>query len=668
VDARAGIGVTDEQQELVTSPKSFVPEHLVSPGAAPVRRLPIGAEPQLGGGVHFRLWAPRCREVVVEIEGLNPAALQPEIGGYFSLWSLPARAGMRYRFRLGRNGKALPDPASRFQPEGPHGPSEIVDPEDFAWTDGAWRGRAREQLVIYEMHVGTFTPDGSWESASRELPALAELGITCLEIMPVADFPGRFGWGYDGVNLFAPTRLYGRPMDFRRFVDRAHALGIAVILDVVYNHFGPDGNYLKLFSAAYFTDRYDNEWGEAINFDGPDSGPTREFFVANAGYWINEYHLDGLRLDATQAIFDRSEDHIIAAVARQVRSAGRGRSTFVVAENEPQHAKLARPAEHGGYGLDALWNDDFHHSAMVALTGHHEAYYSDYRGRPSEFVAAAKHGFLYQGQRYQWQRNARGTPTFDLPAESFVVFLQNHDQIANSGTGERCHALTSPGRLRAMTAYFLLMPGIPMLFQGQEFGASSPFFYFADHESGLSHDVREGRRRSLAQFPSLATSEMRAELADPGGIDTFRRSVIDLGERQRHASIYALHRDLLELRRTDPVLGQRPCRIDGAALTDEAWMLRFFSRSGADRLLIVNLGRDLLLGPAPEPLLAPIEGQAWRLLWSSEAPVYGGSGGPAQDAVGDWLISGQSAIVLTPGSSVTIPEAKNVFHLREANG
>jgi maltooligosyltrehalose trehalohydrolase len=218
VDARAGIGVTDEQQELVTSPKSFVPEHLVSPGAAPVRRLPIGAEPQLGGGVHFRLWAPRCREVVVEIEGLNPAALQPEIGGYFSLWSLPARAGMRYRFRLDRGERAFPDPASRFQPEGPHGPSEIVDPGDVAWTDDAWRGRTREQLVIYEMHVGTFTPDGSWEAASRELPVLAELGITCLEIMPVAEFPGRFGWGYDGVNLFAPTRLYGRPTDFRRLV------------------------------------------------------------------------------------------------------------------------------------------------------------------------------------------------------------------------------------------------------------------------------------------------------------------------------------------------------------------------------------------------------------------------------------------------------------------
>jgi maltooligosyltrehalose trehalohydrolase len=672
VDASVGVSLgvlpTKERQELATPPKPSVLKHLVSPKAAPVRPLPIGAEPQSDGGVHFRVWAPRCHEVVVEIEGLEPAALQPETDGYFSLRSLPARAGMRYRLRPDQGEAALPDPASRFQPEGPHGPSEIVDPRAFVWTDEAWHGRVREQLVIYEMHVGTFTPEGNWEGALRELPALAELGITCLEIMPVAEFPGRFGWGYDGVNLFAPTRLYGRPANFRRFVDRAHALGIAVILDVVYNHFGPDGNYLKLFSPAYFTDRHDNDWGEAINFDGLGSGPVREFFVANARCWIDEYHLDGLRLDATQAIFDQSEDHIIAAVARQVRSAGRGRVTFVVGENEPQHAKLARPAERGGYGLDALWNDDFHHSAMVALTGHHEAYYSDYRGRPREFVAAAKHGFLYQGQRYQWQRKARGTPTLDLPAECFVVFLQNHDQIANSGTGERCHALTSPGRLRAMTAYFLLMPGIPMLFQGQEFGASSPFFYFADHQTELSRDVREGRHRELAQFPNLATSEMRAELADPGDIDTFHRSVLDLGERQRHASIYALHRDLLKLRHSDPVLGQRPCRIDGAALTDEAWMLRFFSESGADRLLIVNLGRDHLLGPAPEPLLAPVEGQAWRLLWSSEAPAYGGSGGPAQDVAGDWLISGQSAIVLASGSSIAIPDTKKVFHLRKANG
>ncbi len=668
MDARPGCGLLKERWEPTAQTALADRKHPVSTAAAPVRRLPIGAEPQPGGGVHFRVWAPRCREVTLEIEGLEAAALQCGADGYFSLWSLPARAGMRYRFRLDRGDAALPDPASRFQPEGPHGPSAIVDPGNFAWTDTGWRGVAREQLVIYEMHVGTFTSDGNWEAASRELPALAELGITCLEIMPVAEFAGRFGWGYDGVDLFAPTRLYGRPIDFRRFVDRAHALGIAVILDVVYNHFGPDGNYLKLFSPAYCTDRYDNEWGEAVNFDGPDSGPVREFFVANAGYWIDEYHLDGLRLDATQAIFDRSEDHILAVIVRQVRSAGRGRVTFVVAENEPQHAMLARPFQRGGYGLDALWNDDFHHSAMVALTGRHEAYYSDYRGRPGEFIAAAKYGFLYQGQRYLWQSKARGTPTFDLPAECFVVFLQNHDQIANSGAGERAHALTSPGRLRAMTAYFLLMPGIPLLFQGQEFGASSPFLYFADHENELSHDVREGRRRSLAQFPSLATSEMLPELADPGDIDTFRRSMLDLGERQRHASIYALHRDLLELRRMDPVLGQRPCRIEGAVLADEAWMLRFFAQSGADRLLIINLGRDLLLGPMPEPLLAPVEGQVWRLIWSSEAPVYGGSGGPAQDAAGDWLISGQSAVVFAPNSSVTMPEAKKVSHLRKSNG
>ena len=580
---------------------------------APRRRLPIGAEALPEGGVHFRVWAPRHRELSIDIERLGSFALAAEPGGYFSGFVRDAGCGMRYRLRGDGGSEAWPDPASRFQPDGPHGPSEIIDASTFSWSDAGWRGRQRDELVIYEMHIGTFTPEGTWQTAQRELPALTELGITCLEVMPVADFPGRFGWGYDGVDLFAPTRLYGRPDDFRAFADQAHALGLAVILDVVYNHLGPDGNYLKQFSDSYFTDRYKNEWGEAVNFDGPDSGPVREFVLANARYWIEDFHLDGLRLDATQQMFDASEDHIIAAVAREVHNAGGRRSTIVIGEDERQEARLVRPAEHGGYGLDAVWNDDVHHSAMVALTGRREAYYSDYRGRPAEFVAAAKYGFLYQGQRYVWQKKARGTPALDLPPESFVGFLQNHDQIANSIAGERLHALTSPGRWRAMTAYLLLMPGVPMLFQGQEFAASSRFLYFADHRRGLDEAVRRGRREFLGQFPSMAAPEIGEQLADPGDEETFRRSTLNPAERQADAPAVALHRDLLILRRDDPVLNQRPAQVDGAVLGARAWLLRFFSEAG-DRLLIVNLGADLTLRPAPEPLLAPTDGPAWDIL------------------------------------------------------
>src|SRR5437764_10386254 len=421
-----------------------LPREAATPAAsAGRRRFPIGAEALPEGGVDFRVWAPRCRELTVEIENLRPIPLSAEAGGYFSTQVDEARPGMRYRFRAYKSDQTYPDPASHFQPEGPHGPSEVVDPRVFRWTDAEWRGRRRDELVIYEMHIGTFTPEGNWQAAQRELQVLAELGITCLELMPVADFPGSFGSGYDGVDLFAPTRLYGRPDDFRAFVDRAHALGLGVILDVVYNHLGPDGNYLKCFSESYFTDRYLNEWGEAVNFDGSDAGPVREFFVANAGYWIDEYHLDGLRLDATQQIFDASPEHILTAVANRVRERARGRGTIVVAENEPQDTRLVRPVSTGGLGLDSLWNDDFHHSAMVALTGRAEAYYSDTRGDPQEFISAAKHGYLYQGQHYHWQRQPRGTPAWGLPPAGFIDFLQNHDQVANSARGLRGHQPTT---------------------------------------------------------------------------------------------------------------------------------------------------------------------------------------------------------------------------------
>ncbi|HKH46704.1 MAG TPA: malto-oligosyltrehalose trehalohydrolase [Thermoanaerobaculia bacterium] len=621
------------------------------------RQLPIGAE-VVPEGVHFRVWAPRCKKVEIVFEGPSgdwpvALALKEENGGYFSGLAERAGAGALYRFRLDEGESLYPDPASRFQPEGPHGPSQVIDPSTYSWRDADWKGIRPQGQVLYEMHVGTFTPEGTWEAAARELPELARFGITTLEIMPVAEFPGDFGWGYDGVDLFAPTRLYGTPDDFRSFVDRAHEAGLGVILDVVYNHLGPDGNYLKQLSESYFTDRYENDWGEAINFDGEDAAPVREFYLANAGYWIEEFHLDGLRLDATQDVKDASEDHILAAVARRVREAGGARSTYLVAENEPQETRLIRPPGQGGYGIDVLWNDDWHHTAIVALTGRSEAYYTDYCGSPQELISAAKYGYLYQGQRYTWQEKRRGTPGLDLPGWAFVNYLQNHDQVANSARGERCHKLSSPGAFRALTALLLLGPATPMLFQGQEFCASSPFLYFADHNEELARAVRKGREEFLLQFPSVAQPETREQLPDPSARETFERSKLDLGEREKHAPCYAMHEDLLRLRREDPVFrAPQAGGIDGAVVGPQAFVLRFFAPEGeesGDRLLLVNLGQDLKLAPAPEPLLGPPEGGSWKVVWDSEQPKYGGSGAPpAEDEGGGWRLPGYAAVVLRP--------------------
>jgi maltooligosyltrehalose trehalohydrolase len=620
-----------------------------------VRRFPIGAEVTPEGGAHFRVWAPKTAELAVELcenprfepEATQAVELEREEQGYFSGYVARATPGLLYRFKLSDG--SFPDPASRFQPQGPHGPSQIVDPWLFRWTDEQWRGVPRRGQVIYELHIGTFTREGTWRAAQGQLPELARLGITVLEVMPVAEFPGRFGWGYDGVDLFAPTRLYGSPEEFRAFVDAAHGLGLGVILDVVYNHLGPDGNYLKHFSEDYFTDRHLCEWGEAINFDGPNSGPVREFFVTNAAYWVDEFHLDGLRLDATQQIFDASPNHILGVISRKVSQAARGRSSYLVAENEFQEALLARPFEQGGYGLDAMWNDDFHHSAMVALTGRSEAYYSDYRGTPQEFISAIKWGFLYQGQWFSWQKKRRGTPSFGLEPEQFVSFLQNHDQVANSLRGLRLGALTSPGRLRAMTALLLLGPGTPMLFQGQEFGATSPFLFFADHHPELAKLVAKGRGEFLKQFETVACAECDAYVSDAGAEETFLRSKLDLSEREKNAAIYRLHGDLLKLRREDSVFSQPHLRgVEGAVLGPEAFVLRFFGDNGDDRLLVVNLGVDLHFRPLPEPLLAPVEGGGWRLKWSSEEPPYGGCGTPALEKDGGWRILGHAAVVLAP--------------------
>jgi maltooligosyltrehalose trehalohydrolase len=376
---------------------------------------------------------------------------------------------------------------------------------------------------------------------------------------------------------------------------------------------------------------------------------VREFITANAGYWIDEFHMDGLRLDATQDIHDDSSEHVLVAIGRRVREAARGRRTVIVAENEPQHARLARPVAAGGYGLDALWNDDFHHSAMVALTGRREAYYSDYRGAPQEFVSAVKRGFLYQGQRYAWQQKARGTATDGLAPAALVAYLQNHDQIANSLRGLRAHALASPARNRALTALLLLAPWTPLLFQGQEFSASAPFLFFSDLSPELSGPVRSGRAEFLRQFKSLQSDRVLAHVPDPTSPETFDRCKLDLGERERHCEAYRLHCDLLRLRRTDPVFrAQRRGGVDGAVLGSTAFALRFTGEGGDERLLLVNLGGDETLSPAPEPLLAPPEGRAWALMWSSEAPEYGGGGTPAPDPDGAPHLPGESAVVMRP--------------------
>jgi maltooligosyltrehalose trehalohydrolase len=613
--------------------------------AAP-RRLPIGAE-LTEAGVHFRVWAPAWQRVtlVLETPARRDIALRAEGNGYHSLLVDNLDAGARYRYRLSDQVELHADPASRYQPEGPFGPSQVIDPEDTAWTDEAWRGITKpHEQVVYEMHVGTFTKEGSWTAAAAHLPFLVDVGITTIEMMPIHTFPGRRGWGYDGVNLFAPAYQYGTPEELREFIDRAHALGLAVILDVVYNHFGPAGNSHFVYAPEFKNPDLEGEWGDPINFSSPS---VREFFTANAAYWIGEYHFDGLRLDATQALVDNSTCHIVGDVVKAARAAARQRTIWLVGENEPQDVKLVRPLDEGGCGLDALWNDDFEHTARVALTGCTDGYFHDYPASPQAFVSALERGFLYQGQIYAWQRNTRGTPTRGLPPMRFVHFLENHDQVANTGAGERLLAQTDPASYRALTAVLLLGPQIPMLFQGQETGTRKPFRYFIDHDAELNTLVRHGRADFLRQFARLATPEAQAALPDPSAPSTFEDCILD-EPRDLDAPLVQLHRDLLALRRGYPgFTDQRDGTLRGAVLSPHAFCIRWW-HEGGDRLLVVNLGPTLRHTALPEPLLAPPEQHGWRVAWSSEHPRYGGYGTPEPFSRERFRIPARSAILFEP--------------------
>jgi maltooligosyltrehalose trehalohydrolase len=644
-----------EREIIETHNRRLVDEGTSDVFALAKRRYPIGAELIGKNETHFRVWAPKaqCLDLVIEESAAENAkrtfhSLEAEDAGYFSDIA-KVGAGACYRFRVNNAENFHPDPASRFQPDGPHGSSCVVDPTKFQWTDADWPGKKLKGQIIGELHIGTFTREGTWRAAAEQLAELARIGITVIEMMPIADFPGKFGWGYDGVDLFAPTHLYGTPDDLRAFVNHAHSLGLGVILDVVYNHFGPDGNYLGVYSNDYLTREKENDWGDSINFDGPNSGPVREFFITNGRYWIEEFHFDGFRFDATQSILDNSDEYIVGAIGRAARKAAGARSILLFAENERQEAKLIRPRSEGGDDLDAVWNDDFHHSAAVALTQKREAYYTDYLGSPQEFISAAKYGYLFQGQPYIWQKAPRGTPTFGAPPEAFVAFIENHDQVANTAGGERLRFQTLPGRYRAMTALLLLGPWTPLLFQGQEFGASTPFMFFTDTGDGAMREaIRKGRFEFLAQFPSLATDEVQKRLPVPSDPEVFASSKLDFSERKTNKHFYELHIDLLRLRREDSRFReQEPDGLDGAVLGPKSFVLRYFSEGSADdRLLVVNLGERQLLATIPEPLLAPPLGLEWETLWSSESTRYGGPGVSTVATQDSWRLPAEAAVAL----------------------
>ena len=601
----------------------------------------VGAE-VTGEHCSFRVWAPGCGHVAVTVEG-RETLMAGEPGGYFSA-TAAARQGERYGYRLDDEERLYPDPASRYQPDGPHGLSQIVDRAGYEWAHERWPATPLRRQVIYELHIGTFSVEGTWAGASRHLARLREIGVTTIEVMPIAEFPGAFGWGYDGVQWFAPYHGYGTPDDLRRFVDTAHGLGLGVILDVVYNHLGPDGNYLHRFAPSFVATAHATDWGEALNFDGEQSEGMRALVVANARYWIEEFRLDGLRLDALQQIFDDSSETIVAELTREARAAAGDRPITIVGEHEPQHARLIREPSAGGAGLDGLWNDDFHHAAVVALTGDTSAYYGDYEGSAREMLSCVRHGFLFQGQRYAWQKSTRGEPALDIASEHFICYLENHDQVANSANGARLHRRAAAGCLRAMTALLLMGPWTPMLFQGQEFGSSKPFLFFADHKPGLAEQVAAGRRAFGLQFPRMRDAEIDAALDPPHDPRTFSRSVLDDREREEHVESIALHRDLLRLRRDDATLSAEGRAIHGSALNDVRLLLRFEAPGAPARLLVVNLGQPFDLATVSDPLVVPSPA-GWRLVWHSERPAYGGAGMPPLEDE-RWEMPSHAAVLL----------------------
>ena len=516
-----------------------------------VHAMPFGAEIEPDGSVRFRLFAPKAEQVGVALEGIPEPLPMSALGdGWHELVAPEAHAGSRYQFVL-PDGLRVADPASRFQPDDVHGPSEVIAPGSYTWQDGDWTGRPWSEAVLYELHIGAFTPEGTFRAAIGKLDHLAALGVTAIEIMPVGDFFGRRGWGYDGVLLYAPDATYGRPEDLKALVEAAHARGLMVLLDVVYNHFGPEGNYLPGYFPNLLTSHHKTNWGDAVNFDGEQSEVVREFIIGNALYWIEEFHLDGLRLDAVHAIIDESSKHVLDELAERVDALHTTRPIHLVLENEKNEAiRLTRDDARRPEHYSAQWNDDMHHVLHTAATHEDAGYYKDYKGHGDLLGRALAEGFAFQGQASVCTGKRRGEPCAHLPAGAFISFIQNHDQIGNRAFGERINHITEPEALRALIAVYLLLPQRPMLFMGEEWGATEPFPSFCDFQGELADLVREGRRDEFASFPEFQDPAQRDRIPDPLAESTFQSAKLDWSQLDApdHADALNRYRNLLRVR------------------------------------------------------------------------------------------------------------------------
>jgi maltooligosyltrehalose trehalohydrolase len=610
-------------------------------------QLELGARVVESDRVRFSVWSPDANDIEVEIypppEGVVRYAMQRDQDG---LWSadVECSAGTLYRYRL-NNDWGYPDPFSRSQPEGVHGPSQVIDTAKFQWADMAWRGLDVERLAIYELHVGAYTAEGTFHALIDHLDDLRELGVTAIELMPVAEFPGRRNWGYDGVDLFAPSSVYGGPFGLQRLVDAAHERGLGIILDVVYNHLGPDGNYLRSFATDYFTDRYQTPWGDAINFDGENSRWVRRFFVDNALYWLHEYHVDGLRLDATHHIFDQGGKHVVQELVEAVRDREPvGRRSLIIAEDERNDLRLVLPRVEGGYGLDAMWVDDFHHSVHVLLTGEAEGYLGSYGGTAEEVARLLRVGYLYPRPPRAADEGPVGVAP-NVPAHQLVYCIQNHDQVGNRPMGERLSHVIDLESYKAACALLMLSPCTPLIFMGDEFAASAPFLYFTEHETALAALVTAGRAQEFKEFWQ-AQGDRRTGMPDPQDESTFQISKLAHEERDRvpQAGVLRLFRELLRTRRADAVLrAWDRWRMLAEAVGDAAVAVERWDEDGRRRLLVVNFGEALDFVLDHQAWMGKARELMWRAVLCSAEARYSGPGVDLVD------------LTLEPGEVITLP-------------